>query len=303
MRRKMICKKCNEKIYSNDKCPFCGQLQSQPLENENFQLIECPNCKNRTPFEKGFCTHCGYSWTNKKNSGCGCLSFIIVLMMIFLGTFILSNNVKTMFREVNTTLEQIEDTEEVEWETIECEKVIDFSNKLLGMVVKIEEKHRQLEQIYFNYTKNADVDYLVRESVSIYSELEELRNAFVEIDTYDHPFLEANKKFVKETYLEFLITKSEEIFDAFLLGDADKMEYALDYFNEEKIFEMFSLIFQGTVTAIEYSGGTQEDYKKLIEPYITKIMETKIKYNVNLTEEEKQTFYNDFLEELSLHIK
>ena len=43
----MVCKKCGEEIYDNEKCPFCNQIQSEEITNKGgmpFVMKNCDTC-------------------------------------------------------------------------------------------------------------------------------------------------------------------------------------------------------------------------------------------------------------------
>ena len=208
----MLCKKCNEEIYSNDKCPFCGQLQSQPLEikvqqndnikdcskcstqysifNEECQKCSAKNTENNKTIQKGVnfpsscfgcekrnlleqkcytcqktsCTDCFFKHTlindhcmkcsnkpisinkyrnqtvNNKSNNSGCFVAIITIVLIICGCIAalnsLGNDVKGMFKDVNTKLEQVEEKEKV---IFSKEEVIDFIQSNAEYMVQIED--------------------------------------------------------------------------------------------------------------------------------------------------------------------
>lgn len=119
----MLCKKCNEEIYSNNSCPFCGQKQTEDVINEVIEEkscdscteeyskynekcddcpanptkntpinenytpinnIHCKRCKKETPSNLRFCIHCGYN--NFKDTKF--ISFKLIVVIIFIIIFI-----------------------------------------------------------------------------------------------------------------------------------------------------------------------------------------------------------------------
>lgn len=108
----MYCRKCGNEMKDEDRyCLRCGYDQTVVGHHQNSSIFD---------FDGGSVSANRYrnQIVNNKTNNSGCFVTIVITVLIICGCIIaltmLGNNVKGMFKDVNTKLEQIEETTNIE---------------------------------------------------------------------------------------------------------------------------------------------------------------------------------------------